>query len=382
MCRAAQIQHPATPAIADSGSGSQSAGRAATHSRAMSLRDKLVHHIGTDARLAMILMFGVLAVAGITPFAFIRALNSEWVAAGLDTVLVLLISGGVLYAWRTGRSELVGKVLAVGVSATGALLTETVGTTSQFWAYAVVLANFVLAPRWLAVTCSLVLVAAQLAFGNLGGFMPATAFLVSTLLVMMYAYIFASLTENQRGKLEQLASRDPLTGLGNRRSLEGEIEDAARTHLALGEPATLAVIDLDHFKRVNDEHGHDTGDRVLVTFTERVQACIRSSDRLYRLGGEEFVLLLPGTDRSGARVALEKVRDAVQATPLLGELRVTASVGAATLAPDDDWQRWLGRADDALYQAKDAGRDHVSFGPAPVRQAYRHLRLVPGRPMR
>ncbi|PRH82404.1 GGDEF domain-containing protein [Arenimonas caeni] len=256
----------------------------------MSLRDKLVHHIGTDARLAMILMFGVLAVAGITPFAFMRALNSEWVAAGLDTVLVLLISGGVLYAWRTGRSELVGKVLAVGVSATGALLTETVGTTSQFWAYAVVLANFVLAPRWLAVTCSLVLVAAQLAFGNLGGFMPATAFLVSTLLVMMYAYIFASLTENQRGKLEQLASRDPLTGLGNRRSLEGEIDDAARTHLALGEPATLA--------------------------------------------------------------------------------------------PDDDWQRWLGRADDALYQAKDAGRDQVSFGPAPVRQAYRHLRLVPGRPMR
>ena len=348
----------------------------------MKLRDQLIHHIGTDARLAMVLMFGALAVVGITPFAVMRALRSEWVAAGLDTVLVLLISGGVLYAWRTGRSELVGKALAIGVSVTGALLTETAGNTSQFWAYAVVLASFMLAPRSLAIACSLLLVTAQLLSGGFAGFIEATAFLISMLLVMLYAYIFASLTENQRGKLEQLASRDPLTGLCNRRSLEREIADAAQAHQALGEPATLAVLDLDHFKRVNDQHGHDAGDRVLVAFAERVQACIRSSDRLYRLGGEEFVLLLPATDGSGARVALEKVRDAVQAEPLFGDLRVTTSIGVASLAPDEDWQRWLARADEALYQAKAAGRDQVWFGAAPIAYARRHLRLVPGRPLR
>jgi diguanylate cyclase (GGDEF)-like protein len=133
---------------------------------------------------------------------------------------------------------------------------------------------------------------------------------------------------------------------------------------------------------VNDQFGHDTGDRVIIAFVGRVQACIRKRDRIYRLGGEEFVLLLPDTDHSGARVALEKVRDAIQAEPLVDGLRITASIGAAMLEPDDDWPRWLARADSALYQAKDAGRDRVSFDAAPCRPGERRLRLVSGRPLR
>ncbi len=120
-----------------------------------------------------------------------------------------------------------------------------------------------------------------------------------------------------------------------------------------------------------------------MAFTERVQACIRKRDRLYRLGGEEFVLLLPDTDHSGARAALEKVRDAVQAEPLAAGQRVTTSIGAATLEAEDDWPRWLARADAALYQAKDAGRDRVSFDDSgAARPGERRLRLVSGRPLR
>ena len=108
---------------------------------------------------------------------------------------------------------------------------------------------------------------------------------------------------------------------------------------------------------------------------------LQLKDRLYRLGGEEFVLLLPHTDHSGARAALEKVRDVVQAEPLAEGLRVTTSIGAATLDADDDWPRWLARADSALYQAKDEGRDRVSFDGS-SRPGERRLRLVSGRPLR
>jgi diguanylate cyclase (GGDEF)-like protein len=330
----------------------------------------------------MILLFAGLTVLGVTPFAVLRALNGEWLAAILDTALILVMAGNASYAWRTGNSALAGKINAVVVSLSCALLGGVLGPAGLFWSYTVVLANYMLAPRLLATLCGTALIVAGLLSSPAGSGMAMAAFAVSAVLVMLYAFIFASLTDVQRKLLEGLATRDPLTGVANRRCMEVELADALKTHHARGEPATVAVLDLDHFKQVNDRHGHDAGDRVLIAFAERVQACIRKRDRLYRLGGEEFVLLLPDTDHSGARVALEKVRDAVQAEPLAESLRVTTSIGAATLEADDDWPRWLARADSALYQAKDAGRDRVSFDAALVLPGERRLRLVAGRPLR
>lgn len=347
----------------------------------MSLRNAIKDRIGTDVRLAMIMLFAVVSIIGITPFVVIRALNGEWVAAVLDTLLLGVISGNASYAWRSGNSALAGKINAVVVSVSCALLVDVLGDAGLFWAYTIILANYMLAPRLLATVCGGLLILSELAFGPFTSGIAMAAFGVSAVLVMLYAFIFASLTDVQRKLLEGLATRDALTGVSNRRCMEVELAEALKVHHARGEPATVAVLDLDHFKRVNDDYGHDTGDRVLIAFTDRVQACIRKRDRLYRLGGEEFVLLLPDTDHSGARAALEKVRDAVQSEPLADGLRVTTSIGAATLEPEDDWPRWLARADSALYQAKDAGRDRVSFEGGSSRPGERRLRLVSGRPL-
>lgn len=347
----------------------------------MNLPATLKARIGTDVRLAMILLFATLTVLGITPFAVVRALNAEWVAAVLDVLLVAVISFNGVFAWRTGNSALAGKINAVVVSVSCAALADALGFAGLFWAYTMILANYMLAPRLLATLCGGILIIAELLLAPFPSNFAMAAFAVSSLLVMLYAFIFASLTEVQRKLLEGLATRDPLTGVANRRSMEVELADALRSHLARGEPATVAVLDLDHFKSVNDQHGHDAGDRVIMGFADRVQGCIRKRDRLYRLGGEEFVLLLPGTDHSGARAALEKVRDAVQADPLADGLRVTTSIGAAVLEPEDDWPRWLARADAALYRAKDAGRDQVSLEAALAAPGERRLRLVAGRPL-
>lgn len=346
----------------------------------MNLPLLLKNRIGTDVRLAMILLFAAIAIVGITPFAIARALQGEWLAAVLDTVVLAVIAGNAAYAWRTGNSALAGKLNAVVVSLACAALAGALGPAGLFWTYTIILANYMLAPRALATVCGGVLIAAGLLLAPFPSALALAAFGVSALLVMLYAFIFASLTEVQRKLLEGLATRDPLTGVTNRRGMEIELAEALRGHLERGEPSTLAVLDLDHFKSVNDTHGHDTGDRVILGFVERVQSVLRKRDRLYRLGGEEFVLL-PGTDHSGARAALEKIRDEVQAAPLADNVRVTTSIGAAVLEAEDDWPCWLARADAALYRAKAAGRDCVSFDSTLGGPGERRLRLVQGRPL-
>lgn len=330
----------------------------------------------------MILLFAALTVVGITPFAVMRALNGQWLAVALEVVMMLGIAACAGHAWRTRESAVAGSIIVVMVCTFYAALIVVLGPSVTPWVFVVVMANFMLAPRLLATGCSTVLIATALGMTSFAQPAAMATFAVASVLVMLFAFIFASLTEVQRTLLESLVIRDPLTGIGNRRSMEIELADALKGHLARGEPATVAVLDLDHFKQVNDRYGHDAGDRAIKGFADRVQACIRKRDRVFRLGGEEFVLLLPGTDHSGARVALEKVRDAVQAEPLVDQLRITTSIGAAMLEPDDDWPRWLARADSALYQAKDAGRDRVSFDGGLARPGERRLRLVAGRSQR
>jgi two-component system, cell cycle response regulator len=160
----------------------------------------------------------------------------------------------------------------------------------------------------------------------------------------------------QGARLEALLREDALTGLSNRRAILtqlGGMVSAARRH---GHPLSIAVLDLDHFKRINDTHGHQTGDSVLVTAAQALGAHLRAEDQLGRLGGEEFLILLPDTDSVAASHVAEKLRHEVAAAPT--PVPVTVSVGVATWdgeATDD----LLQRADDALYAAKDAGRDRV-----------------------
>ncbi|KFN48090.1 GGDEF domain-containing protein [Arenimonas metalli] len=342
----------------------------------MRLVPQLIVRLGGDIRLAMILLFGALTVVSVIPFAIFRALQGDWVAAAVDTLMVLTMVGNASFAWMTGRTVLAGSINAVVVSATCAVLPGVLGMAGLFWIYTVLLANFMLAPRWLAVSCGLLILVGALMTAPFPNAMAATAFVVSTALVMLYAFIFASLTEYQRQRLVGLATRDPLTGVANRRSMEVELADVLRSHQEQAQPAALAVVDLDHFKRINDLHGHDAGDRVLQAFAQLVEHCIRKRDRLFRFGGEEFVLLFPATDREGARAALEKVQRELRENLMGPDGPVTVSIGAALLAPGDDWPAWLARADQALYLAKRSGRDQVRFDDPRPSPGERRLHLV------
>lgn len=160
----------------------------------------------------------------------------------------------------------------------------------------------------------------------------------------------------------QAALRDPLTGVFNRTALDAvlprEVEMAHRHGTAL----SLVVLDVDHFKSINDNFGHATGDCALRALTEQVGATIRGSDILFRYGGEEFAVLLSNTDEAGAALLAERMRAAVQgiSTHCNGvDLEFTISLGVATLCQGETVREIFDRADKALYEAKAAGRNCV-----------------------
>ncbi|MCR5876701.1 GGDEF domain-containing protein [Phenylobacterium sp. J426] len=174
-----------------------------------------------------------------------------------------------------------------------------------------------------------------------------------------------TLSRRREAELANLAASDPLTGLANRRGFMAEARAAAQACRAAGHPLTLLMIDLDHFKLVNDTYGHPTGDRVLRVVADRCRAALREDDLLGRLGGEEFAVLLPRTDHVEGSAIAERLRQAISTSPVAVDnlaLTMRISVGGATRADGDvQLDALLAQADVALYMAKRSGRDRVVF---------------------
>ena len=166
--------------------------------------------------------------------------------------------------------------------------------------------------------------------------------------------------------LEQ-ADTDPLTQLANRRCLENYLPSHSASSLRFRRPLSLLIIDIDHFKVFNDHYGHQTGDVVLQCVANALTETSRSSDRVFRYGGEEFVCVLDGTDASGAEIIAERLRVAVTNIDLenqanIEEMQLSVSIGFAELNDKETAKTLLQRADIALYQAKRKGRDCVIEG--------------------
>jgi diguanylate cyclase (GGDEF)-like protein/hemerythrin-like metal-binding protein len=170
-------------------------------------------------------------------------------------------------------------------------------------------------------------------------------------------------------QLEQAASTDRLTGAWNRR----RFEEAVLPEIALAHrqsiPLSLLMLDLDHFKRVNDTFGHGAGDAVLAGTAQTVRLHLRASDALIRWGGEEFLVLAPGTRLEGAMGLAEKLRTELESIDFPGVGRVTMSLGVAEYAPGESPAAWIERTDRALYRAKAEGRNRTIPAPTPERPA-------------
>ena len=160
-------------------------------------------------------------------------------------------------------------------------------------------------------------------------------------------------------ELETMAEKDPLTGAYNRHYFDSIINAEMTRADYYNEQLSVALIDMDHFKNVNDTWGHPIGDEVLRQISETIQGTVRDTDVLIRFGGEEFLLLMPKTSVTGADFAAEKIRTAIEMKqhPVAG--RQTASIGIAVRLKNESFEDWYRRVDRALYEAKKNGRNRV-----------------------
>ncbi|MBA2239116.1 MAG: GGDEF domain-containing protein [Lysobacter sp.] len=324
----------------------------------------MLNRLRSDFQLTILTLFSGSACIGVLPIALYRMAQGEWLTGLVELAIIACMTGATIYAWRSGDTHAPGLFFVVVTTVGTIVAAELLGRNALYWMYATLLSSFLLIDRRLALVFC---VAGMLIMGFVVKplVVPSevASFFISLCVVSLYAYMFAVRTEAQRLQLEGLATRDQLTGVGNRRAMEAALALAVEGFRRNGIPVSLAMVDLDHFKRVNDQHGHEAGDCALVTFAQLVRSSMRSSDRLFRFGGEEFVLLLgPGCDPAGLRLACEHLRAAVARGLESPGGPITCSIGAAILKTGENWSEWLARADAAMYRAKRSGRDCVVIG--------------------
>jgi len=163
-------------------------------------------------------------------------------------------------------------------------------------------------------------------------------------------------------RIQELAIRDELTGLHNRRYMLEMLNSERSRAERSGQPWSICMVDLDHFKLVNDHHGHNVGDEVLASVAQVIREGLRDSDQVARWGGEEFLILFPSTDATEAKIVLERIRQALRNTGVsrsVPELKVTFSAGVAACQSGDSLPVSIDRADRALYVAKASGRNRT-----------------------
>lgn len=207
---------------------------------------------------------------------------------------------------------------------------------------------------------------------TVNGTEPRDNVLVPVLVAALVFYLFLGvalslmLFSKKEANLQHLARHDALTGLLNRYSLEEYASRELARARRGGNQFALVSFDMDMFKSVNDNHGHAAGDQLLKEVANRVCTVIRDADVAFRMGGEEFLVMLPDSNQETASQVADRLRDALISHPILYrdyEIPVSASFGVAVLDPEmDDWERLLRRADRALYLAKERGRNRVEIG--------------------
>lgn len=237
------------------------------------------------------------------------------------------------------------------------------GIYGSFWAFPCVLLIAFALPKWIfQIYAGILVVAASVMMLWLIDFNVAIRASLSLLAVVIFTNIFLHVLEKLQERLITDSTHDPLTGALNRRELDALLGETIERKRRSNAPASLLLFDIDDFKSLNDDFGHAVGDDVLRKFVTLIVTHSRKLDKLFRTGGEEFVLLLPDTTIEGAKVLAEKLLIDVAEANFVPGRHITTSIGLIDLQPLQTVDEWIKRGDTALYSAKQGGRNRIAVG--------------------
>lgn len=318
--------------------------------------------IHRDFRLQATYTLALLTLVLLTPFAINHIIQGRTLA-GVGSMFIIAVMAISAREIRLGRqcSDLILYVLLPSVMAFLFMSLRTQGIIGVLWTYPAILAFYcMLSPRQAMIANVLILLTMVPAtFLTLD---PALASRVAVTLlgVSSFTAVFVHNIATHQALLEEQVRTDPLTGLFNRTSLSQTLSQSVEQNRQYRTPMTILMLDIDHFKSVNDEHGHDAGDRAICKVSNLIQKHIRRADRAFRIGGEEFLVLLHGATRDDSIDLAEEIRKSVEENTIIPGRQITLSIGMASVNPGEDHEQWSKRADSLLYRAKTSGRNCIA----------------------
>ena len=256
------------------------------------------------------------------------------------------------------------RYLGAVIAVIGTLMTVNFNSHSGvYWVYVTTIALFILLPYRHAIAFSAVtILGASLLLWKDSSYTQLLPFFVTISLINVFSFLFALNAERNRWELQMLSVQDYLTGIGNRRAFAGKINEVLNLYKRFGLPSSLIYLDIDDFKSINDSLGHTACDRILIDFADFLKTILRATDSVFRIGGDEFAIIVEGADQQAAVLLAEKLRKKVEYKELLSDRTfrtLTISSGVSEIDGDDTDDSWIARADKALYQAKKMGRNRV-----------------------
>lgn len=236
------------------------------------------------------------------------------------------------------------------------------GMIGLFWAYpSILFFSFVVSQRLATIYVSILFVYTSLFVVFLFDIEIALRAIIVLIVTIAFTRIFLNAIYRLREKLIEQSNLDPLTGAFNRRAMDERLDEAIERKRRINIPATIMIIDIDHFKDINDNFGHAIGDKVLMDFVALIKKRLRRMDQLYRIGGEEFLVFTPDTQKTGAIILANEILALVSKTDFIKNCQITVSIGVSTLEDDEKIEDWIKRGDKHLYFAKENGRNQVCY---------------------
>jgi len=301
----------------------------------------------------------------ILPFTIFRFLNGDYLVSLIEGSLMVTMMGIFGYVLKTRKVAGAALLLTALCLLVTVVVVNLKGPAAVYWYYPAALACYCIINVRMASIYNIIGV--TLLFPALYTNMPITEMMIvftTITMLCVFGYSFALQTRNHQTKLTHLAARDALTGAWNRRSLDESLLQKISSKKRNNHQASLLILDLDHFKHINDTYGHGVGDEILKKIADLIRSSIRITDKFYRYGGEEFVIVADSTDLEAASVLAESIRSRVEHSRIFSKEKITISLGIASINQADTAENWLNLADAALYEAKNQGRNMVCMAAA------------------